>query len=321
VFTNTQYFSGAFLSTILAVLFALPWAIIDMQVKSLEPFHQLSSPGGSSARKSLFMDYSSRTFIIAPFKALFAGHWAPFITSVLSICTLIITPLAPEFVSIRVEGVCIDGCIPSLSIFPLAGRILQGLLAFMAILTIILILIMWRYTTGVFAEPNSIAGLASLFHHPDVVQDFRNAAVTLSGTGEKTYKPLLQEQYRLDYYTLPNGSARYGFIPSAPRLGFNHHAERNHFLRHDNSAVQPLPTSYPHRNSSIGLLAVLLALLAVIVYYKVKNFDDSGFEKFMDSEGFGVRFLFTLVGVIIARYWAIIFRGTSSCLLECGLEY
>jgi hypothetical protein len=60
----------------------------------------------------------------------------------------------------------------------------------------------------------------------------------------------------------------------------------------------------------LGLICLLLVLLIVIVYYKLTDYD-SGFEHFMDSQGFGVRFLFTSIGVIIKLYWNKIFGGNT----------
>jgi hypothetical protein len=88
VFTNGQYFIGAFLPTLLAVLFALLWAIIDAKVRDIEPFHQLMKSHGSPASSTLCMDYLSPFFVFAPFKALRAGHWAPLMTSMLSLTLL-----------------------------------------------------------------------------------------------------------------------------------------------------------------------------------------------------------------------------------------
>jgi hypothetical protein len=64
----------------------------------------------------------------------------------------------------------------------------------------------------------------------------------------------------------------------------------------------------------LGLIVVLVGLAVLSVYYKLEYNPNSGFERFMDSEGFGVRFLFTLVGVIISRYWTGIFQGELAAL-------
>lgn len=311
--TNAEYFVGAFLSTIIAVLFAIPWVIIDARVRSLEPFHQCAKAQGASASKTIYMNYNKPFFLLAPVKALFSGHWAPFVTSILSNATILVTALAPEFVFVRLEGSCDSlhtGCIPSLSVFPLAGRMLEAFLGFMAIWIIVLIAIMSRYHTGVFSEPHSIAGLAVLFNNQEVRNDFREATLAMSGTKKIVHKLLAPRNYRLDYYREVDGSINYGLAPGIPQSYQNPPGPRwNTIHIHEFQPAQPLPTSYPHRKFALGLIAILSGLMIVIVYYKLVYNPNSGFEKFMDSQGFGVRFLFTFVGVMISRFWASIFKG------------
>jgi Protein of unknown function (DUF3433) len=312
VFTEGQYFVGAFLPTLIAVLFSLPWIIIDPKVRTLEPFHQLSANRGASASTSLYMDYISPFILIIPFKALLARHWAPFMTSLISISTILLTPLAPEFLSIRMQGSCnfeTTGCVPSLSIFPAAGRAIQALLSLIALLTVFLVIQMYHYSTGVFAESSSIAGITTLFHNTDVAEDFRTLSITANTTSKgSTFTPLRMRRYKIDFYSAPDGSQKYGFIPlvSFAHLGANVHAEQ-----HDatlSSREQDLPFSRPLWGSSLGLMILLLALLTIIIYYKLTDTLDP-FERFMDSQGFGVRFLFTSIGVIVKLYWQSIFRS------------
>lgn len=66
-----------------------------------------------------------------------------------------------------------------------------------------------------------------------------------------------------------------------------------------------------HRVSAACLFVLLLVLAALILAYHYKS-GENGFEQFMDSQGFGARFLFTLVGVIISFYWRLIFEGICS---------
>ena len=42
-------------------------------------------------------------------------------------------------------------------------------------------------------------------------------------------------------------------------------------------------------------------LLSLIIYYRL-NRADNGIERFMDTQGFGVRFLFTTIGVFLKPY-------------------
>jgi hypothetical protein len=313
VFAQKTYFVGAFLSTLIAVLFSLPWLIIDSKIRALEPFHQLSKDRGAEARKSLGMDYLYPFAIVAPIKALFAGHWAPLLTSLLSICTLLITPVAPEFVSVRMQGSCdsqTEGCVPSLSIFPAAGRAIEGLLCFMAILTILLLIYLSRYSTGVFAEPSSIAGLATLFHNLEVMEDFRNALGAVSRN--QSFDSLRKRRYKVDFYTDRDRIQKYGLVPLAPSMSMpaNIQAEQpgDYQVPRGSSSERNISLNRPHWKGALGLIALLSGLVTTIIYYKLTD-NPGGFERFMDSQGFGVRFLFTSIGVIIKLYWSSIFRG------------
>jgi hypothetical protein len=54
----SQYFSGAYLPTLLAVLYSAYWDIIFMRLKEMEPFFRLAQPGGAEAKESLLLSYT-----------------------------------------------------------------------------------------------------------------------------------------------------------------------------------------------------------------------------------------------------------------------
>lgn len=313
VFSQGQYFVGAFLPTLIAVLFSLPWHIIDAKVRSLEPFHQLSKDRGARANTSLCMDYISPVAPIVPMKALLAGHWAPLMTSLLSITTILIIPLAPEFFSIRMQGSCdfqTAGCVPSLSIFPAAGRAIEALLCLIAALHILLIIHLHRYSTGVFAEPSSIAGIATLFNNAEVVEDFRSLPSTTSKAS--MFKSLRKRKYKLDFHADRDGSQRYGIVPLAPSIRITVDAKGTAHAIHrkpvPNVSEEAMAFAHPHWRGALGLMLLLSGLVVIIIYYKLTD-SSTSFERFMDSQGFGVRFLFTLIGVGVKLYWELIFKS------------
>ncbi len=226
-------------------------------------------------------------------------------------------PLAPEFVSVRMAGSCDSlhtGCVPSLSTFPLVGRILEGVLVLMAIGNIVLIVILSKYTTGVFSEPHSISGLAVLFANQEVKSNFRDAALANSGTKKPVHEELAQQRFRVDFYTDQNGFGSCGLVPLIPSYQYPWGNFRDTYQEHEYQPAHPLQANHPHRKFALGLIVVLVGLAVLSVYYKLEYNPNSGFERFMDSEGFGVRFLFTLVGVIISRYWTGIFQGELAAL-------
>jgi hypothetical protein len=73
-----------------------------------------------------------------------------------------------------------------------------------------------------------------------------------------------------------------------------------------------------------GFGVFLAALGAVNLYYRFAG-GDTTFECFMDSQGFGVRFLFTTFGVINSLFWGYTRNGMCSfpnisCFFHCLLE-
>lgn len=62
-------FAYSYLPTIVATLFSLLWNWIDLDVKRIQPWIEVSKPGGAEAKNSLLIDYTSDFLPIAPFRA------------------------------------------------------------------------------------------------------------------------------------------------------------------------------------------------------------------------------------------------------------
>jgi hypothetical protein len=54
-----SYFTFKYLPTLVAVSFGVLWQVTDFEVKRLEPYYQLSKPGGALAAESINVDYST----------------------------------------------------------------------------------------------------------------------------------------------------------------------------------------------------------------------------------------------------------------------
>lgn len=54
---------------ILAVLYSLVWSWVDLDVKRMQPWFELSRPSGATADNSLFLDYPVDFVAFVPFKA------------------------------------------------------------------------------------------------------------------------------------------------------------------------------------------------------------------------------------------------------------
>lgn len=58
------------LPTIIAVIFSIYWAWIDLEVKRFEPYHQLLKPEGALAKDSILLHYPFDFIPLVPFIAL-----------------------------------------------------------------------------------------------------------------------------------------------------------------------------------------------------------------------------------------------------------
>ncbi|KAH0497771.1 hypothetical protein TgHK011_005056 [Trichoderma gracile] len=83
-----------YLPTIIAVLYSLVWNWIDLDVKRMQPWTEVSKPDGATGRRSVFLDYPVDFVAFVPFKAAKQRHWAVFYSgSIMVIIFWMITPL------------------------------------------------------------------------------------------------------------------------------------------------------------------------------------------------------------------------------------
>jgi hypothetical protein len=301
---NGKYFLGAYLPTVLAVFFALPWLILAQTVISLEPFYQLSESTGALAESTLT---SSLFSLGSAFEALKNRRWTVILGTLLMMLSVAITPIAPETVAIQTIGGCTSGCSGFIRILIPGARVIQGILGIMSILSIVLIVLLLRRRMMVSSDPRSIAGVASLFFDPSVQQDFKEHGVAAS---QSTLKAALSgSAYRLSFLTRYDGVNLTALIKTRAR------------------EISPVQSLYKHDYSSLGwnrivqqapryrglasiLFLLLVGLEALIITYYFTG-GETGFENFMSGQGFGVRFLFTSIGIIISSYWDRVFQSKS----------
>lgn len=330
--TPRDYVVGAFVPTFLAVLFVIPWHMVAAAVKEMEPFHQLSAVEGALAEKSLTLDYRESLDVIAILKALRHGHFLVWWAGLTSLVALLVAPLASEsvFIGFVGSGSCKVGsgrvnCFPQLSVFPPAARALQGILAFIAVMTIGLIIGLLRVKSGVPTNPLSIAGLAGLFQHQPLIDRFRKIDGFMPSR-HSLRDSLRGLRCRLGEYRELDGSTRYGISllsfygqPREVRSGQQTalHAEKKTTSIDVHPLHEPPPTLEQKRSlSSLAIQPVAViafgllvcGLIVLIVFYKLVG-TNTGFERFMDSASFGTSFLFTAIGIIIKSYWILIDDG------------
>ena len=325
-----KYLIGAFVPTILAVLFTIPWHILALAFKELEPFHQMQKPQGASAADSIALDYKGSVSAISTVQALFRGHFLVWWSGLLAIVTLVLAPLASETVFIGFTGHCTatsnrSNCSPRLSVYPVAARLVQGVLVVVALVTVGLAIATCRRKSGLYANPYSIAGIASLFQDDSLIEKVRQLHPYPSKPA--ALKSFLQaSHYRIGTYQSLDGGTTYGLTvcpndsevrrtdhTACSRDGKKYTAVTVTAVDEHSISVRPKP-----RRTSITLLTHPISLiifcltavgLEILIIYYYHTGGNTAFERFMDSDGFGVGFLFTAVGVVLKMYWTLLDDG------------
>ncbi|KAK0615857.1 hypothetical protein B0T17DRAFT_496936 [Bombardia bombarda] len=91
---SSVVFAYLYVPTIIAVLYGLVWTWIDFDVRRMQPWLELSRPGGAVAKNSLLLDYPFEFLAFIPFKAWKLKHWPVFCTgTVMMLVFWGVTPL------------------------------------------------------------------------------------------------------------------------------------------------------------------------------------------------------------------------------------
>jgi len=263
----------------------------------MEPFYQLTKPGGAKLRDSLLLSYTGANLLKVFYSSLVSSHWLALIGSVNMVLITICTAFASETLYISTTGsacqVIIDptastnnDCSMQLVMRPILAWILGIVLFVIFAFTVVLILRLRGRVSGIFAEATSIAGIATLYNG-SLAQGFSQS--------------------------LRNSSNRYGLTTSEDETGMNS------IVGLTPTPIQPPPyhqasTSASkkkgHASVHPAALAVfwvyLVGVLIIILYYRFvsKPGTGNGLETFMDSQSFGVRLFMTCIGLAIKFYWS-----------------
>lgn len=289
------YFMAQYLPTTISVLYGLLWKCTWFRLKELEPIWQLAKPMGQYGGWSLYLKYENALYIAAAWTAFGGLHWCVLLGALNVALTTICTAFAPEVLHIRTEGTCGptmngDGCTPSLAIRAPLAWALGVVLAAAFVTTVILVLTQRGRNSKIYAEATSIAGVATLITDPEHPRILAQSPVD----------PYVFERYMLETVTKIDGSKAYGIIGET---------------RPESTATYAFQPAVPRKYKTpiflrIPSLSVLWfaqvgSLVLIVVYRYVSKVEPGNrFERFMDSDSFGVKLLFTIVGLAIRSYWS-----------------
>jgi hypothetical protein len=286
-----KVFIGGYLPVLLAILFKVLWTSIYANVKLIEPFVQLADPAGALAKDAFGNFYLSSNIIPDPVVSLFKGRWLMFWTSIVYLTVGFLPLLASESLYRDTRYDCPNPdhaqpenpCWPRLSVDPSILRLLQGLLSFVAVMTLTIMYMVSRSSTGISSDPSSIAVVASLIHHPDILADFRK--ISGQATTKDMVNSLGKKSYRLGRYLGSDSILRYGIIPGNPTSLLDDNIE----ITYASNETKSGRTGIFKRFLDIIFTLFILGLLGVILAY-YKDGANDGFNRFFNSNSFGPRF-------------------------------
>ena len=317
--TETDIFIGTFLPPLLGVALIIPLRIIDLNAKLYQPFQALTT-GRSAGANTLLLQYTGLMAFVTPLLTLLQGHPVPFLTTLMVGCASFMVPLATEAVGLKLHGDCYLNtasatCGPQLGVSPAPAHALVGLLGAVVVMLVVVLVLAGRWVTGVYANPWSVAGIASLARSPHVriLQD-----------GERGMRrAVADKQYGMGYCQNAAGREEYGIV-LLDEAGRGLHDEAgfpgdSDSETYDDAAAggkwdghsKPLPFMPLRYAWRITFAVLQLAILVFIIYYHAYYrggiHDDGKLWVFLNSNTFGVRFVSAIIGVLIAFCWQSFF--------------
>ncbi|KAK4188295.1 hypothetical protein QBC35DRAFT_382965 [Podospora australis] len=324
-----QYFVGFFLPTLLAVMLTIPVRMIDMAAKQFQPWHALTHRGGASAEESMCLRSDGIRGIATSVRAMTAGQPLALLTKLLMIASIFLVPLSSEAVALKLHGSCsnsdFNGCAMTLGVFLAPARATIALLGVMILLMILILLVLRKWRTGVASNPWTIAGVASLTTNSEVRAVFSSLPVGRGKrvTHEQLAMALEGKNFRLGHFFNQYGIPEYGIMMSRdggqgvwdgrPESSEGLVSPQDDETTQDlssGSSEHHLPFLMLSYTGRIAFLVPLTALMVVILYYNNTG-GGTAFERFMSTQSFGARALFTMVGVGITFFWSSFFTSLA----------
>jgi hypothetical protein len=293
------YFLGAYVPALVAVLISVWWKCIFARLKEMEPFYQLTKPRGVEAKESLLLSYAGSMLPMVLLKSLWSKHWLTLMGAANLVLVTLCTLFASSTLYLKGEGEGCgvianavgdlnNDCDIRLKMHPALGFVLGIFLFAVALLALLVMVTLQRRSSGIFAEANSIAGIASLTTaklSQDARQSFqgpqcRYALASSSSNGTNSI------------VELPSVTPQTSIWPS-----FSGQVAIQKPKRDSHREMKPL--------SLVLFFLFEIAILVLIIYYGFVSKPGTGdiLEDFMDSESVGIRVFMASLGLGTKFYW------------------
>ncbi|KAF4461776.1 hypothetical protein FALBO_11432 [Fusarium albosuccineum] len=305
-----KYFLGKFLPAMLAVLLSIAARVINYNAQLYQPFYSMNQPNGATGSQSMTLHFSGFAGFLQPFKVLAEGHPVPFITMLVVGCAALLGPTAVEAIGFKMHGECsinaFHGCAPAIGVSPSSNHALLAIMALLVVLLCSLLFFLRDWDTGLYANPWSVAGIASLASNRQIRPQ--------KGSEKDIEKEMAEKRYGFGLFENRTGEMEYGIVLHD---NTSETQQQNQF-EFDSSSTDsstPIGVKKGRRNPFIVLglawrlsfLLFLLGLITLLLYYHLTLDKQSDFKNFINSQTFGVRFLFSAFGVFISFTWTAFF--------------
>ncbi|KAF1959480.1 hypothetical protein CC80DRAFT_591485 [Byssothecium circinans] len=270
------YFVGGYLPTLVAIVLGIWWKCIFARLKEMEPFYQYTASDGGAIGPNLSLSYQNAALPDVLYKSIVAKHWFSLLGSVNMVLVTLCTLLASETIFLTSVGeTCKDtfdgisdgneGCSIVLAMRPALSWTLGIILFIVFVLAIVVMVRVRRQSSGIYADPTTIAGTACLLSDD-------------SGS-----------LYARSFIQPTNANER--------ESEFNYHVTASARKRHTPIAMHPAALA--------PFCLFLVGLLIMILYYRYVSKPGTGnaFEDFMNSQTFGLRIFMAALGLLTKFYW------------------
>lgn len=305
-----DYMAVTFLPTILATLLAFPLKLISTNARLMQPFHMLATTTrahGASAKSSIFLRFDIWFGAASLLRSIKLQQPVIAITNLMNFAAVLLPSIAANVLSLQDSNGCKSNCFGTPVVSTTSGRAFEALLGFIALLLVLLIAILEirKWKTGVSHNPWSITGMASLCLDPE----FRHTLQEIPCGFETKVSPPASsapEQLPKYYGVLVAGSeevARRKLL-DAPRID----------QQQDRTSMQGVKTTQCFVLLTWWarcLVLLLFSSVLVIVAHYERTSANTGFERFMDSQGYGTKFLFTVLGSVLGECMQMMFDSKS----------
>lgn len=321
--TWRQYVLGTFLPTVIAVLISFPVKLIAINARLMQPFHALASVNkatvGSPPDASIFLRFYSWSGSFSFARALKLRQPIIAISDLLTLGAGLLAPLAAEAIAVHTPESCRSNCFGTLVASSIPIRTLEALMSMMMalLLALVILLSLRRWKTGVSCNPWSIAGMASLCLNPSFRKVLNGLPNGIAANIEDSAiaKALAGRTYAFGEFWISlhheTSSREYGVGPIDQDEGATKLLAAAEPVHSDKT---PKKINYSTQPFSLLtwwgrciMLSVFSGVLIILVYYENTS-RDTGFERFMDSQSFTVKFFITAVGVLLGYCMETVFR-------------